>query len=74
MVETLAKDFIDALQDTYIKWKVYQFRPTSLSDAVVVAMELGAFHLAEKKKGNIRRPTVRTRTQEYTTKGKAEDP
>ena len=75
MVETLAKDhFIDALQDTDIKWRVYQSRPASLSDAVVVAVELEAFHLAEIKKGNIRRPTVRVITQGDETSGEGEDP
>ncbi|PIK36810.1 hypothetical protein BSL78_26356 [Apostichopus japonicus] len=73
MIETLAKDhFIDALQDTDTKWRVYQSRPASLSDAVVVAVELEAFHLAETKKGNLRRPTARAVMTEDTT-NKVED-
>ena len=60
MVDTLAKEyFIDSLVDTDTKWRVYQSRPGTLSDAVVVAVELEAFHLAEIKKGTLRRPTVR---------------
>ncbi|KAJ8036998.1 hypothetical protein HOLleu_17697 [Holothuria leucospilota] len=59
-IETLARDyFIDSLGDTDTKWRVYQSRPRNLSDAVVVAVELESFFLAETKKGNLRRPIAR---------------
>ena len=50
MLEALSKDhFIDALLDSDTRWRVYQSRPQSLDDAVVVAVELEAFLKAEKR-------------------------
>ena len=54
--ETLAKEhFIDALQDADIRWRVFQSRPTSLEDAVRVAVELEAFQIADRQRTGQRR-------------------
>ena len=58
--ETLAKEhFIDALNDTDMRWRVFQSRPTSLEDAVRVAVELEAFQVADRQRNGIRKPTAR---------------
>lgn len=58
--ETLAKEhFIDALQDADIRWRVFQSRPTSLEDAVRVAVELEAFQVADRQRTWQRKPTAR---------------
>ena len=58
--ETLAKEhFIDALNDTDIRWRVFQLRPTSLEDAVRVAVELEAFQVADRQRIGQRKPTAR---------------
>ncbi|KAJ8038230.1 hypothetical protein HOLleu_15591 [Holothuria leucospilota] len=50
MTETFAKDyFIDTLVDTHTKLRVYQSRPKTMSEVVVVAVELEDFYAAEKK-------------------------
>lgn len=73
MVETLAKEyFVDSLGDTETRWRVYQSRPVNLSDAVTVAVELEAFHLAEVKKGNLKRPTARAVIQTEKQEDKVE--
>ncbi|KAJ8039923.1 hypothetical protein HOLleu_14078 [Holothuria leucospilota] len=55
--ETLVRDyFIDSLEDTDTKWRVYQSRPRNLSDAVVVAVELESFFLAGTKRGTFAGP------------------
>ena len=49
LMESLAKDnFIDVLEDSDVKWKVYQFKPNNLDDAVCAALELEAFFKTEK--------------------------
>ncbi len=49
--ETLAKEqFVDSLFSSDMRIRVKQSRPTNLNDAVRHAVELEAFHRAEKKK------------------------
>ena len=58
--ETLSKEhFIDALNDTDIRWRVFQSRPSSLEDAVRVAVELEAFQVADRQRVWSRKPTAR---------------
>jgi len=48
LVDTLAKEqFIDALDDSDMRLKVQQARPTTINDAVQIAVELEAFARAE---------------------------
>lgn len=57
MKESIARDqFIDALVDLDTKWKVKQGRPSTLNEALEIAMELEAFQIAN------RRTTPQTRT------------
>ena len=49
ILEDLAKNhFIDALSEPESRWQVQQTRPRNLDEAVRVAVELEAFHMAEK--------------------------
>ena len=49
--EVLEKDcFLDAIPDAVIRWKMLQARPKNLQDAIVVATEAEAFHMAEKQR------------------------
>ena len=56
--------FIDALQDGDIRLRLKQGKPTSISEAVNMAIEIKAFQLAEKNrmmsrvKGYVRMPKV----------------
>ncbi|KAJ8042889.1 hypothetical protein HOLleu_09767 [Holothuria leucospilota] len=48
----LCKDhFLDALDDQDLRLGVYQMRPGSLEEALKAALEMEAFHTAEKQKG-----------------------
>jgi len=49
--ETLAKEqFVDALASVDMRLRIKQARPTSLNDAVRHAVELEAFHKAERSR------------------------
>ncbi len=49
IIEDLAKNhFIDALPEGEYRWNIQQTRPRNLDEAVRVAVELEAFHIAEK--------------------------
>jgi hypothetical protein len=51
MRETLAlENFLDALDDSDLRWKVAQSRPRSMSDAVRIAVELEAYKKAERQR------------------------
>lgn len=51
MRETLAlENFLDALDDSELRWKVSQSRPRSMSDAVRIAVELEAYKKAERQR------------------------
>ena len=63
--EIMAMDyFIDALQDGHIRLRLKQGKPTSITEAVNMAIELEAFQLAEKNRmmsrvrGYVRMSTV----------------
>lgn len=52
---------MDALDDADIRWRVFQSRPINIDDAVRVAIELEAFHMAERQRGQARRPAPAAR-------------
>lgn len=65
LLESLAKDhFIDALPETDCRWTIQQARPRNLDEAVQVAVELEAFHIAEKHRGTNRKMTRVVRFEE----------
>ena len=46
--DSLAKDqFLDAINDTDLRWRIFQSRPKTLDDTLEVAVECEAFHKAE---------------------------
>ena len=51
--ESIAKDqFIEALTDPELRWKVHQAKATSLTEALDAAVEVEAFFSAEKQRGS----------------------
>ena len=58
--EALAKEnFVDSLQDSDMRWRVFQSRPGNLEDAVRVAVELEAFQVADRQRTGQRKPITR---------------
>ncbi len=54
--DSLAKDqFLDAFNDSDLKWKVYQSRPKTLDDALEIAVECEAFKIAENQRAGFNR-------------------
>lgn len=66
--EELAKDyFIDAIPESEYRWQIQQTRPTTLDDVVRTAVELEAFHTAERHRAQNKK-NIRVVQTEKTTK------
>lgn len=62
--EVLAKDaFVDALEDIDTKWKIKQSRPSTLNEALEIAVELEAFHVANRQKNGPQLRSVQTESK-----------
>ena len=72
--EILAKDhFLDAIPEPEIRFGVYNTHPTSLSEAVGAAVEVEAFHIAERQRNFPNRRHVRSVDVPEETKKKTEE-
>ncbi len=68
ILEDLAMNhFIEALPETESRWHIQQSRPQTLDEAVRVAVELEAFHMAEKQRGTGKKANRRVTFNEGPT-------
>ncbi|KAJ8048488.1 hypothetical protein HOLleu_00827 [Holothuria leucospilota] len=60
VLTALATDhFMDALDDPNLRLGVYQARPTNLDEAIRAALEIEAFHMAERQRSTLGRKMAR---------------
>ena len=72
--EILATDhFLEAISEPEIRFGVYTTHSTSLSEAVGAAMEVEAFHIAERQRNFQNRRHVRSVDVPEETKKKTEE-
>ena len=54
-MDVLGRDyFIDALDESNLRWRVYQLKAKSLDDAVCAAVEMDAYEKAERQQVQLR--------------------
>ena len=67
ILDVLGKDqFIDALDDSEIRWRVYQIKARTLDDAVCAAVEMEAYKKAESQRSHFRKPVRRLNCDDKT--------
>ena len=67
ILDVLGKDqFIDALDDSEIRWRVYQIKTRTLDDAVCAAVEMEAYKKAESQRSHFRKPVRRLNCDDKT--------
>ena len=57
LIDSLSRDhFLDAISDSNLRMQIYQARPTSIDEAVCVAIEFEAYQKAESQRSSWKRP------------------
>ena len=72
MMDSLAKDqFMDALDNPDLRWKIFQTRTKSLDEALEIAIECEAFQTAEMQRPNFHNHVRNIETSHGTVKAEA---
>ena len=73
LLDSLGRDyFLDAIGDSSVRLQIYQSRPTTIDEAVCVAIEFEAFQLSENQRMSGKRPTRVVYSSEPQTNAKAD--